>query len=98
MTLPPCLSEHDGALWLSVKAQPRASRNEVAGLIGHELKIKTTAPPVDHAANLALVEFLAETLGCPRRAVTLIRGKTSAHKVFRLEGVSGEQAAKSLGL
>ena len=98
MTLPSCLSERDGALWLRVKAQPRASRNEIAGLIGEELKIRTTAPPVDHAANEALVAFLAETLGCPRRAVTLIRGQTSAHKVFRLDGVSVEQAAKGLRL
>ena len=96
MNLPPCLSEHDGALWLSVKAQPRARRNEIAGLLGHELKIRITAPPVDHAANEALADFIAISLGCPRRAVSLIRGQTSSHKVFRVEGVPAEQAAKCL--
>ena len=97
MNPPPCLSEHDGALWLSVKAQPRARRNEIAGLLGTELKIRITAPPVDHAANEALTDFIATTLGCPRRAVSLIRGQTSPHKVFRVEGLSLELAAKRLG-
>jgi len=41
-----------------------------------------------------LVEFLAGKLGCPRRAVTLVRGETSRHKVFRLDGVRAEDAAE----
>ena len=81
---------------LSVKAQPRASRNAVAEAIGNELKIKITAPPVDSAANEALVEFLAETLGCPRGAVQLVRGGTSRHKVFAIRGVKIEAAAQKL--
>ena len=98
MTLPPCLRERDGAFWLSVKAQSRARRTEVAGLVSHELKLKTTAPPVASAANAALVEFLAETLGCPRRVRSLVRGQTSAHKGFRLEGMSAAEAVNSLQL
>lgn len=98
MKLPACLSERQGALWLSVKAQPRASRNEIAGLLGRELKVKTTAPPVDSAANQALVEFLAETLGCPRRAVSLVRGQSSAHKLFRLDGLNAAETVKCLRL
>jgi uncharacterized protein (TIGR00251 family) len=94
----PCLAAHEGALWLQVKAQPRAKRNEIAGLVGTELKIRITAPPVDSAANEALIEFLAKTLKCPRRAVTLIRGQTSPHKVFRLDGVNLEQISAVLGV
>ncbi len=96
MTLPPCLRFQGGTLFLSVKAQPRASRNAVAEIIGNELKVKITAPPVDSAANEALVEFLAETLGCPRGAVQLVRGGTSRHKVFALHGVTVETAAQKL--
>ena len=87
MTVPPYFSERDGVLWLSVKAQPRAKRDEVGGIVGNELKVRITAPPVDSAANEALAGFLAGKLGCPRRAVTLVRGQTSSHKVFRIDGV-----------
>jgi uncharacterized protein (TIGR00251 family) len=75
----------DGTL-LSVKLQPRASKNEIGAPLGDELKIKVTAPPVDAAANQALVELLAEKLGCPRGHVELIRGHTSRHKTIRLHG------------
>lgn len=81
---------------LALKVQPRASRNELAGPLGHELKLKVTAPPVDSAANEAVVEFLAERLGLPRRGVTLLRGQTSPHKVLRLDGITLEEAARRL--
>ncbi len=96
MTLPPHLSERDGALWLQVKAQPRARRTEIAGTVGSELKVKITAPPVDSAANEALVEWLAERIGCPRRQITLVRGATSPHKVFRIDGVATATAITRL--
>ena len=98
MKSPACLHERDGAVWLSVKAQPRARRNAIVGPIGAELKVKVTAPPVDSAANEALVEFFAATLKCPHRAVTLVRGQTSPHKVFRFDGITLAHAAKTLGL
>src|ERR1035437_1280180 len=75
----------DGTL-LYVKLQPRASRNEICAPLGDELKIKVTAPPVDAAANEALVKFLAEKLDCSRGKVELIRGHTSRHKTIMLHG------------
>src|SRR6266705_5523370 len=51
-------AQPEGTL-LSVKLQPRASKNEIGEPLGDELRIKVTAPPVDAAANQALVEFLA---------------------------------------
>lgn len=54
--------------------------------MGDELKIKVTAPPVDAAANQALVELLAARLGCSRGKVVLIRGHTSRHKTVLLHG------------
>jgi len=95
-TLPPFLRAQPDGLLLAVKVQPRASRNAVGGLHGDELKIAVTAPPVDAAANAAVVELLAETIGLPRRAVTLVRGQTSRHKVLRLEGITAEAAAAKL--
>ena len=56
-------------------------------MLGTELKIKIAAPPVDSAANDALVEFLARTLGCPRRSIILIRGQAGTHKQLAVHGV-----------
>jgi uncharacterized protein (TIGR00251 family) len=96
MTLPPFIrSQPDGVL-LSIKVQPRASKNEIGETLGNELKIKVTAPPVDSAANEALLKFLAETLGCGKSAVQLVRGQTSRHKLVRVAGVSAEQVAQRL--
>jgi len=55
-----------------------------------------TAPPVDAAANEALLRLLAEKLPCPRGAVELVRGQTSRHKVIRLLGLSEASVIKSL--
>ena len=49
-------------------------------------KIKVTAPPVEAAANEALVKFLAENLDCPRGKVELVRGHTARHKTVMLHG------------
>lgn len=70
--------EADGVL-LSIKLQPRASANEIGEPLGDELKIKVTAPPVDSAANEALVEFLADKLHCARNRVEIVRGHKSRH-------------------
>ena len=96
MSPPPFLREQDGALMLSLKVQPRAKRNELAGTVGTELKLKVTAPPVDSAANEAVLEFIADTLGLPRRAVNLVRGQTSQHKTLRLDGLTLDEAAARL--
>jgi uncharacterized protein (TIGR00251 family) len=78
---------------LAVKLQPRASGNEIGEPLGNELRIKVTAPPVDAAANEALLRLLAETLDCHRGRVELVRGHTSRHKVVRLQGFSVETAS-----
>lgn len=90
MPLPAYLSERDGCVWLRIKAQPRAKSNGVAGTVGDALKVRTTAPPVDSAANAALVEWLSEVLECPRRHVTLVRGATSPQKLFRIDGLPSD--------
>jgi uncharacterized protein (TIGR00251 family) len=90
------LRETAGGTLLSVKLQPRASKNEIGEPLGDELKIKVTAPPVDAAANQALIELLAETLGCSRGKVELIRGQTSRHKTVMLHGFTVAEALKKL--
>lgn len=76
---------------LSVRVQPRASGNEIVGLYGDALKVRLTAPPVEGAANKALVKLLAGTFGIPVRAVTIVSGASSRTKVVELDGVTEER-------
>jgi uncharacterized protein (TIGR00251 family) len=96
--MPPAtfLRETAGGTLLSVKLQPRASKNEIGEAFGDELKIKVTAPPVDAAANQALIELLAKKLGCSRGQVELIRGQTLRHKTLMLHGLNPDEAAQKL--
>jgi uncharacterized protein (TIGR00251 family) len=96
MPPPTYLRETSGGTLLSVKLQPRASKNEIGEALGDELKIKVTAPPVDAAANQALVNFLAEKLDCPRGKVELLRGHASRHKKLLLHGFAPGQALQCL--
>jgi uncharacterized protein len=97
MTIPGFLRAQPDGVLLSVKVQPRASRNEIGEALGNELRIKVTAPPVDAAANEALVRLLAETLDCPRGRVELLRGQTSRHKVLKLHGLAPSEVVAKLG-
>ena len=81
---------------LAVKVQPRASVNEIVDASGDELRVRVTAPPVDAAANEALVRFLADVLDCPRNRVELLRGNTSRHKVLKIHGASAEAVFAAL--
>jgi uncharacterized protein len=83
---------------LRIKAVPRASRSEVAGIHGNEVRIRLAAPPVDGAANEELIRFLADTLSVRRTAIRLVSGQTSRSKVITIAGVALEQVRTSLGL
>lgn len=85
---PAYLREGDGGVYLSVKVMPRASRNGIETPLGGELRIRVTAPPVDAAANAAVLELLSERLDCPRNAVRLIRGQTNRHKLIHIFGLT----------
>ncbi|MBI4658240.1 MAG: DUF167 domain-containing protein [Verrucomicrobia bacterium] len=92
----PCLRSNPNGVYLAVKLQPRAARNEIASILGSELKIKVTAPPVDAAANQALLRLLVENLGCARGAVQLVQGHKSTHKVVFLEGFDADTVERKL--
>lgn len=75
----------DGSLRLEVHVQPGAKTTEAVGLHGDRLKVRLAAPPVDGKANDALLAFVAESLGVPRSAVTVVRGQTSRQKTVGIE-------------
>ena len=74
-----------------VRVQPRASRSEVVGEQEGALRVRLAAPPVDGAANEALVELLADVLDVAKRDVRIVSGATSRRKVVEVDGVTPEQ-------
>jgi uncharacterized protein (TIGR00251 family) len=68
-----------------VRVQPRASRNEFAGVQNGVLRVRLQAPPVDGAANEALVAFIADELGLARRQVRIVSGFGSRNKVVEVD-------------
>jgi uncharacterized protein (TIGR00251 family) len=97
MTMGP--SAEPVAIWL----QPRGSRDRVVGLregstVGEAaIAIKLQAPPVEGAANAALLRFVAKRLGVPASAVQLLRGHTSRHKQIAVEGWTAAAVREALG-
>lgn len=79
MTSPWCQRQGE-TLYLLLHIQPRARRDEVAGLHDERLKIRIAAPPADDKANRHLVEFLAEEFGVPRSQVQLLSGHRGRDK------------------
>jgi len=83
---------------LRLRVLPRASKSELAGIRGDALCIRLTAPPVEGAANQALLRFLAERLGVRPAAVRIITGLTSRQKLVEVEGLAPAEAKARLGL
>jgi uncharacterized protein (TIGR00251 family) len=84
------------ACTLELKTIPNAPRDEIAGWLGGALKVKVHAPALDGRANDALLAFLAQQLGVPRRAVALVRGEKSRHKVVRVDGLTAVEVRARL--
>lgn len=82
------MSAPSASCTIAIKAIPNAPCSEIVGWLGTALKVKVHAPPVEGKANAALCDFLAETLGVPRRAVSVLRGDTSRQKLVRIDGLS----------
>lgn len=71
--------------------QPRAARDGFAGVHDGCLKIRLTAPPVEGAANDALLRFLAQWLRVPRRYVVLVSAPGSRRKLVDIQGLQPSQ-------
>jgi uncharacterized protein len=92
------IDERSTGVRIAIHVQPRASRTEFAGIHGEALKIRLSAPPVDGAANEALVIFLTEHLALPRHAVTIVSGAQSRAKVVEITGLSAAELRRKLNL
>jgi uncharacterized protein (TIGR00251 family) len=81
---------------INIYVQPRASKTMVAGMHDGCVKVRLAAPPVDGAANAALIEFVADSLRVAKSRVRIVSGQTSRRKVVEVDGVSVEQLAAAL--
>jgi len=88
------VTETNGRVRFAVHLQPRASRSEVAGVHGDALKVRIAAPPVDGAANEALVKFLSDLFAVGRRDVRIVAGETSRSKIVEIEGVTAQDVRR----
>jgi uncharacterized protein (TIGR00251 family) len=82
---------------LDVEVQPRAPRTEMVGWREGRLRVRLAAPPVEGAANAALVALLADTLDLPKRQVRIATGATGRRKQIRIDGLDRAAVAARLG-
>lgn len=81
------ITETPEGVLFNVHVQPRASRNEVCGVQGDELKVRLTSPPVEDAANRLCIEYLAKLLGVAKSRVFITAGAKSRHKTIKVTGI-----------
>jgi uncharacterized protein len=81
---------------LRIHLQPRAARDRVVGLHGEALKVTLTAPPVENAANAALLTFLAALLQVPRTSVSVVFGAKSREKRVLVSTTKPQHVAQRL--
>ncbi|GAW92591.1 DUF167 domain-containing protein [Calderihabitans maritimus] len=85
-----------GGVRIKVRVQPRASKNELAGMWGDYLKVRLTAPPVEGAANRQCEEFFAGLLKVPKSSVRVVAGNTGRNKTVEIQGITGARVRKLL--
>ena len=83
------IREHtDGSVSLDILVQPRASRVKIGPVHGDRLKVAVTSPPVDGAANQAVIDLFARTLRVPKRSVVVSAGASSRQKTLHIQGAT----------
>ena len=81
----PAVLQQGDELVLHLVIQPKASRDQIIGLHGEELKVAITAPPVDGQANSHLIKFLAKQFKVAKGQVRIVRGELGRHKTVAIE-------------
>ena len=83
---------------IAIRVIPRARRTEITGRRGDALLVRLAAPPVEDAANSALVEWLAGCLDVPASAIHIVSGRHSRHKRIAVAGITVEHLTRTLKL
>lgn len=88
----------ESGISLKVRVTPRAGKSGLSGVSEGALLVRLAAPPVEGAANRALLELLAETLRVRRSQVRLVRGEKSRVKIVRVGGITADEVRRRCGL
>ena len=95
---PTAIEARANGVLLRVRVQPKASRDAVLEACPAYYRIALTAPPVEGAANEALVAFMAHTLGVKKRQVSLAGGAQSRLKSLQIDAVNLAEVRRALDL
>ena len=87
-----------GTVRVDLRVIPRAPRTKIDGVRDARLLVRVSAPPVDGAANDAVVAALAEQLGIPRRTIAIVAGDTGRNKTIAVDGLTVDEVRTRLGL
>jgi uncharacterized protein (TIGR00251 family) len=82
------IADGPGGAVLEIRVIPRAARTEIAGIRDGALLVRLNAPPVDGAANVELLTFLARALGVPKSQLAVISGERARAKRVRVKGAT----------
>jgi uncharacterized protein (TIGR00251 family) len=85
------LTEIQDGVTIPIRALPRARRTALDGVVDGALRVRLAAPPVEGAANKALLQYLAGVLGVPKRDLDLVSGEHGRHKLVLVRGLSSDQ-------
>ena len=80
----------DGII-VSIRVQPRGSKDEIAGVHDGALKVRLRSPALEDRANEALCDFLAQLLKTPKSAVRILSGHRSRNKRVEIRGITEQQ-------
>jgi uncharacterized protein len=81
---------------IRLRVSPGARKTELVGRHGEGWKVRVSAPPEDGRANDAVLDLLAERVGLPRRALTIVSGQRSRDKVVEMSGIDAREAERRL--
>ena len=90
------LAQEGDRVLLTLRVQPRSSRNRIAGRHGDAIKLSITTPPVDGKANEAVISYLAKLCNLPKSAISIVRGDKSRTKQVALAGCTVDQISAIL--
>lgn len=83
---------------LRIKVKPGSRRNELIIDGSSQIVVKVTAPPIEGAANEAVILFLSQTLKVGKSSITLVKGHTNPFKTLRINGLTWEEFKEKIGL
>lgn len=90
------IQTHGQGVSFKIRVQPKAAKNQLAGIMDDALKVRLTAPPVDGAANKACVEFFADFFGVAKSQVEILTGFTGRTKLIKVNGLTKAEAAEKI--